>query len=405
MAFDRVKIWRNIPVWWLIGAMLTAYGAGYCYALNISWWILLAICSIACGLMMTKDLMRLNSKMRYVVDATINSDFSYKFPTVNVNKEERESNLMLNRIVEHLEKLTNEARQNEAFIACVINLTEIGIAVADAKGDIRHHNEAALRLLERHALTNICQISEQAYKELEIKKNYMTLNGKSFTLFTISDLSRQKQVAEVESWEKLTRVLTHEIMNSLTPVQSIAETMCGKATTNEMAEALDTISSSSRSLMQFVKNFRKFSILPEPQMRVSYLKPILETCVRMAESYAGEKDIDIRVMCFPPEMMVYTDEALLSQVLLNIVKNAIEANPHYIHIDANVKADESVEISVSNDGEPITDETANHIFTPFFTTRSSGSGIGLSLSRRIVTHLGGTLTFKTRPDTCFIVRL
>lgn len=405
MEFEKFKIWRMIPLWWLIGALFTAFGAGCCYALDISWWIMLAICSIVCGSIMVKESVRINRRMKFIVDATINGDFSYKFPTDNVNKEERELNMMLNRIVEHLEYLTYEARQNEAFMSCVINLTDIGIAVADAKGEIRHCNEAVLRLLERHALTNICQIPEQSNTNLEIKKNNVNLNGKSFTLFTISDLSRQMQVAEVESWEKLTRVLTHEIMNSLTPVQSIAETMRGKASTGEMAEALDTISSSSRSLMQFVKNFRKFSILPEPQMRVLYLKPLLEMCVRMAESYANDKDINFSLMCLPSDMMVYTDEALLSQVLLNIVKNAVEANPKSIAIEANVKADESVEIKIENDGELITDETANHIFTPFFTTRTSGSGIGLSLSRRIITHLGGTLSFKTRPATCFIVKI
>ena len=103
--------------------------------------------------------------------------------------------------------------------------------------------------------------------------------------------------------------------------------------------------------------------------------------------------------------MVYTDESQLSRVLLNIMKNAIEANPSRISVEADEKADESVEIRIANDGEPIDDETAKHIFTPFFTTREGGSGIGLSLSRRIVTHLGGTLSLKTRPLTCFSVRI
>ena len=103
--------------------------------------------------------------------------------------------------------------------------------------------------------------------------------------------------------------------------------------------------------------------------------------------------------------MVYTDEALLRQVILNIIKNAVEAEPKTIIMEAQEKADESIEIRISNDGEPISEETAQHIFTPFFTTRESGNGIGLSLSRRIVTHLGGTLTFKTIPVTSFSVKL
>lgn len=157
--------------------------------------------------------------------------------------------------------------------------------------------------------------------------------------------------------------------------------------------------------MQFVRNFREFSRLPEPIMKAIYLKPLLEQCVRMAESYVMDSNISISLTCFPPLLMIYTDESQLSQVLLNIIKNAIEANPTRISIEADEKADESIEIRISNDGDIIDTETAEHIFTPFFTTRESGSGIGLSLSRRIITHLGGTLTFKTSPFTCFSVRL
>ncbi|MDE6291807.1 MAG: HAMP domain-containing histidine kinase [Muribaculaceae bacterium] len=340
-----------------------------------------------------------------MMDATVSGDFSYKFPTTDVSRDDRENNEMLNSIVAHFERLTNEVRQNEVFLARMINLTDIGLAVADANGDIRLHNEAALRLLERQALTHVCQIPEQAFVDLSIRKSDVTVNERSFTLFTISDISRKMQAVEVESWEKLTRVLTHEIMNSLTPIQSIAETMSGKTSTQEAAEAFATISSSSRSLMQFVRNFREFSKLPEPNMKVLYLKPILRSCVRMAESFVKDMQVNITLTCFPPELMIYTDEALLSQVLLNVLKNALEACPKRISIEADERADESVEIRISNDGEPISDDTAQHIFTPFFTTRESGSGIGLSLSRRIITHLGGTLTLRTRPLTCFSVRI
>lgn len=405
MAYDIKSKWHMPPWAWIILTVLLAIGAGYAFALGKVVWVPLIILSICCAYMILSNITHISKKMRYIIEATLNRDFSYKFPTHDVNREDRETNEMLNRIVEHLEHLTLNARQNEAFLARVLNMTDIGLALSDANGDIRLHNEAALRLLNRKALTHICQIPQQAYEDLDIKKGNVTVNEKSFTLFTITDLRRQMQAIEVESWEKLTRVLTHEIMNSLTPIQSIAENMSGKTSDREITEALGTISSSSRSLMQFVKNFREFSILPEARMRAVYLKPLLESCVRIAESYINEKHISIELICFPPELMVYTDETLLSRVLINILKNAIEANPENISIEADEKADESIEISISNDGELISEESAEHIFTPFFTTRSSGSGIGLSLSRRIVTHLGGTLSLKTRPLTCFTVRL
>lgn len=405
MASERKRETRMVPTVWLIGTIAMSFGAGISVAHHTFWWIIFAICAIGCAIALTRLEARVNKRMRFVIDATLSGDFSYKFPVSEVSQEERKINEMLNLIVEHFESMTREIRQNEVFLGRLINLTDIGLAVADANGDVRLHNEAALRLLDRKALTNICQIPEHAYADLDINKSPVTVNDRSFTLFTFSDLSRKMQAVEVESWEKLTRVLTHEIMNSLTPIQSIAETMSGKDTPREATEAFRTISSSSRSLMQFVRNFREFSRLPEPTMKAIYLKPILEQCVRMAESYTKDTPVIVTLTCFPAGLMVYTDESLLSQVLLNIMKNAVEANPRHISVEAEEKTDESVEIRISNDGEPIPDETAGHIFTPFFTTRESGSGIGLSLSRRIITHLGGTLTFKTRPITSFSVRI
>lgn len=405
MASDNRIRWHIVPLGWILSALILAFSAGFFCVSGSPLWIFSVVGSAICVAMTMRGITLVNKRLRFIMDATISGDFSYKFPTENVPCEERECNEMLNGIVEHFERLTKEVRRNEVFLARMINLSDIGLAIADSKGDIRLHNEAALRLLDRSAFTNACQIPDQAYIDLSIRKSEVTVNDKSFTLYTISDLSRKMQAVEVESWEKLTRVLTHEIMNSLTPIQSIAETMSGKTSTQDVAEAFLTISSSSRSLMQFVRNFREFSRLPEPQMRVIYVKPLLESCIRMMRSVAKDSNVSITLRCFPPDLMVYTDESMISQVLVNIMKNALDACPAHICVEADEKSDETVEIRISNDGDPISDETAEQIFTPFFTTKESGSGIGLSLSRRIMTHLGGTLILKTRPQTCFSVKM
>ncbi len=265
MAFKSIRKWQSMPIAWLILTILLAFGAGYCIASYQKIWTLFAFCALGSGYMLMSRISRLRERIRYVIQASLSKDFSYKFPTTDVNKEERDINEMLNKIVEHLELITLEARQNEAFLERVINLTDIGLALADANGNIRLHNEAALHLLERSALTHTCQIPPQAFSELAIKRSSVTVNDKSFTLFTISDLSRQMQAKEVESWEKLTRVLTHEIMNSLTPIQSIAESMSEKTSTPEAADAFNTISSSSRSLMEFVKNSGSSTVYQSPR--------------------------------------------------------------------------------------------------------------------------------------------
>lgn len=397
---------RNLIIWL---ALTFTTGIAFCAGClddgPPGWRIALIVCSqLLIGVIMGR-INRIGKRLRFVMDATLNGDFSYKFPVRNVRAEDREVNEMLNRIVEHLEEITVESRRNETFLVHLVNLVDIGLVVADSRGDVTIHNQAALRLLDRDALTNVCQIPESGYDSLDIRKRDVSVNDRSFMLITINDFGHRMQAVEVESWEKLTRVLTHEIMNSLTPIRSIAETMSEEALPGDIRDGLETISSSSRSLMQFVKNFREFSFLPEPRMRAFYLKPFLESCVRMARGHLHGKEVDISLLCFPPEVMVYSDEGLLTQVLLNIIKNAIEADPEKIEIEANVRADESVEIVISNDGELIPDEIASQMFTPFFTTRQSGSGIGLSLSRRIVTHLGGTLSFKTKPSTSFLIRI
>lgn len=405
MASDREKKWHMIPSAWIVSSVILAVAAGYCCALRSLWWLPLLICSGGSAYMVKRNINRVVRRIRYVIEATLDGDFSYEFPTVDVSEEERDSNIMLNRIVKHLEEVSIEARKNDAFLTLVFNMTDIGLALADAKGDVRLCNDTALRLLERPALTHVCQIPSETDVDLVIKRNEVSVSDKSFTLFTFTDLRRRMQAEEVGSWEKLIRVLTHEIMNSLTPIQSIAETMSGKTTSREIAEALETISSSSGTLMQFVKNFRELSLLPEPRMRVLYLKPLLESIIRIVQTYDNAGKISFTLACFPPELMVYTDESLLNRVLINILKNAIEANPGSITVEAEVKADDSVEIRISNDGEPISEETAEHIFTPFFTTRQSGCGIGLSLSRRIMIHLGGTLSVKIKPVTSFSINL
>lgn len=406
MGFERWRISSQfIPAAWLIAAFVAAFCAGCCFARGSLWWLLFLLLLIYAVAMMIRGIVAVEKRIKYIVEATLNDDFSFKFPVDNVDGNERVINTTLNSIVEHFEYLTAESRRQEAFLKRVIDLTEVGVAVADAQGNIQLHNEVALRLLERQALTHICQLPKQTNNDLVIRKSALTVKDKSFTVFTFSDLSRQMQMVEVESWEKLTRMLTHEIMNSLTPIQSMAETMSGRPVERDMAEAFETIASSSRSLMQFVKRFREFTKLPELRMRALYLKPLLESCVKLSREYIGDKNITITLSCFPPDVMTYTDETLLNHVVLNILKNAIEANPSLVEVEASLRADEAVEIRISNDGEPISDETAEHLFTPFFTTRPSGSGIGLSLSRRLITHLGGTLTFKTQPVTSFIIRI
>lgn len=375
------------------------YAAGREY-----WGIGALVCALACAGKVLDSVNRLRRRVRYLISAALHGDFSYKFPTEGVPPHERDINLTLNRIVSHLEILAEDARQNEEFLNLVIDLVDTGIVVANDHGHVIHANRAALSLLSLPALTDLRQLPSDA-PGLAISSTPATLRGTRHTVYTITDIRRPVQTAEVESWEKLTRVLTHEIMNSLTPISSIAETLSRDLDDDELRGQLQVVSSSSRALMDFVRNFRRFTVIPAPQSKVFYIKPFAERVVALMASPENASQVEFRVSVFPPDAMLYTDESMLNQVLVNIVKNAVEARPSIVEVNARVRDDETVEISVSNDGEPIPDQLAAQIFTPFFTTKPTGSGIGLSLCRRIITTLGGTLTLSTRPATTFTIRL
>lgn len=374
-----------------------------------NWWAALCLLiGILCANRVLRIINRLRRRIKYLISATIGGDFSYKFPTVGVPEHERDINVALNRVVAHLEVLSNDARQNEAFLSLVIDLVNIGIAVINEKGHVVHSNKAVLSLLSLPVLTDVRQMPEDV-SGLSITKTPALLHGKQMMIYTVTDMRRSLQVAEVESWEKLTRVLTHEIMNSLTPINSIADSLRTQTSADfdaaSLRQQLAVISSSSKALMDFVKNFRKFSSLPPSNPKIFYIKPFVERAVALMAANGIAREIEFRSMVFPPDAMVYTDESLLNQVLVNILKNAVEANPSVIEVEAKIREDESVEISVANDGELIPSDLAAQIFTPFFTTKAAGSGIGLSLSRRIIARLGGTLTLATSPHTRFTVTL
>lgn len=368
--------------------------------------LVVAICSINS---LVGYIKRLNANFNYIISATMNGDFSYKFPLTDCSPQECEINRKLNLIVEHLEKLRDKARNEEKFIGEVIDLIDTGIIVADERGHVVQSNRNARQILSLPVLTEIKQIPSDL-SGVEIKVNTVSIDGQSLDIYTLTDVSHVTQTAEVNSWQKLNRVLTHEILNSLTPVNSMIDALgnclnenTGLKDKTDLIQQIEIIKSSNRTLMNFVRNFRKIAVIPEPVPHVIYLKPFLQKIITIAKAFEGNRSIDYHLTIFPPDTMLYTDDNLLRHVFINLLKNGIEAGARNIFIEANIKDDESIEISVSNDGATVPEKLVAQIFTPFFTTKSKGSGIGLSLSRQIISRLGGTLSLIPRPITKFII--
>ena len=347
-------------------------------------------------------------KVRFLFDAIDNGDFSFNFPTEKRNKEDNILHQSLNRIKLFLQHTREEQMKREKYYEQILNAVDTGIMVVDSHDNILQHNQAALRLLDTDVLTHMNQVKGKLKDEhLAKHETQAMLKDKHVRIIALSDVSHELSNQEVDSWIKLIRVLTHEIMNTITPVTSLSETLLKELNSEELYTAksssaeqaklkqgLETIHKTGTELLVFVNNYRRFTHVPQPQPALFYVEPFLE---RMAMLCNHEVEIEAA----PKDLLAYADESLISHVVTNLLKNAVEAfnglqseptTKASIRLHAYTNEQEAVIIDVSNNAGLIPDDIASHIFIPFFTTKPEGSGIGLSLSRQIMRVSGGSLS-------------
>lgn len=349
-------------------------------------------------------------KVSFLFDAIDNGDFSFNFPTEKRNKEDNILHQSLNRIKFFLQHTREEQMEREKYYEQILNAVDTGIMVVDSHDNILQHNQAALRLLDTDVLTHMNQVKGKLKDEhLAKHETQAMLKDKHVRIIALSDVSHELSNQEVDSWIKLIRVLTHEIMNTITPVTSLSETLLKELNSEELYTAksssaeqaklkqgLETIHKTGTELLAFVNNYRRFTHVPQPQPALFYVEPFLE---RMAMLCNHEVEIEVT----PKDLLAYADESLISHVVTNLLKNAVEAfndlryeptTNAFIRLNAYTNEQDSVVIDVSNNAGIIPDDVASHIFIPFFTTKSEGSGIGLSLSRQIMRVSGGSLLLR-----------
>ena len=331
-------------------------------------------------------------KVTFLFDAIDNGDFSFNFPTEKGFKEDKILHKSLNRIKLFLQHTREEQMDREKYYEQILNAVDTGILVVDSHDNILQHNQAALRLLDTDVLTHMNQVKGKLKDEhLAKHETQAMLKDKHVRIIALSDVSHELSNQEVDSWIKLIRVLTHEIMNTITPVTSLSETLLTRVTEDkDLKQGLETIHKTGTELLAFVNNYRRFTHVPQPQPALFYVEPFLE---RMALLCNHEVEISVS----PKDLLAYADESLLSHVVTNLLKNAVEAFKEkeklsFIRLQAYANAQESIIIDVSNNAGLIPDDVASHIFIPFFTTKPEGSGIGLSLSRQIMRVSGGSLS-------------
>lgn len=360
-------------------------------------------------------------RLMFVFRAVQNNDYSFCF-TENPNVTRHALvNHALNRIKEVLDDAKMQIREKEKYFELIMECANIGIVAVMENGTVAETNTKALHIVGMERLSHIDQLrilseelcdamhriqpeeqliarfaTEIGEQSLVLSCSPMHFNGKNLRVISIGNIHEELDRKEVESWEKLTRILTHEIMNSLAPVTSISHTLlAAEADPATIQQGLETIHSTSDRLMRFVDSFRAVTRIPAPQKAPFYLSELVEEALSLIRREGLTVTVDLQ----PEDTMLYADRALMSQVMVNLLKNAAEALATYegertIAISSTIDSEERIQIEVTNNGDAIPQEVAENIFTPFFTTKTDGSGIGLAVSRQIIRLHGGTLRLK-----------
>lgn len=362
-------------------------------------------------------------KIAFLLDAIENDDPAVRFYVHGETDNNSLVNIMLNRIARILYNVKQETAQREKYYELILDFVDTGVVVLNSRGSVYQKNKEALHLLGLEVLTHVKQISriseelmnalnksvagdklqiqfntERGTVHLALRVSGIKIQNEELRIIALSDINRELDEREIDSWIRLTRVLTHEIMNSLTPVTSLSETLLALpgAENEEMKQGLETIHTTGKGLINFVMSYRKLTRLPSPEPSLFYVRPFLERMIKLAQHQHPCPHITLSIVEAQEDLIVFADENLIAQVVTNLLKNAIQAIGNapngLITIKAYCDERESIRIEISNNGPTIPTETAEQIFVPFFTTKEEGSGIGLSLSKQIMRLSGGTLT-------------
>lgn len=334
-------------------------------------------------------------KVAFLFNAIDNGDYNFRFAEGDKVTGDRVLNRSLNRVKGILTHARDEQMEREKYFELILDSVDTGIIVVEeSRGVVLRYNRAAQKLLKREVITHVDQIKENM-KSFSLRETNTVLKGRRVRIVAFSDIKGELANQEIDSWVKLIRVLTHEIMNTVTPIVSLSDTLL-RQSEGEKHEGLSVINRTSKELVRFVENYRRFTHVPTPQPTLFYANPFLERMSRLAGQIMKD-GCTVAVDVQPKDLIVYADEGLISRVVSNLLKNAAEAVPAggHIWLKAYTGENDTVVIDVVDDGPMIPDDVASHIFVPFFTTKKDGSGIGLSISRQIMRVSNGFISLVT----------
>lgn len=390
--------------------------------------ILAAFFVLFCIFKLHSNYKKYNKNILFLLNALDNGDYSFHFTEAKLSQREKELNQMMNRIKDILSKAKQEVIEKEKFLSVIIENIDVGIIILDNKNNVRNANKATLRLLGLPVFTHLNQLGNidprfpELFKNLKIKNeneqikiirerdvvqislsiSEIKIQNEQLRIIALNNIANELEKEEVESWIKLIRVMTHEIMNSISPITSLSEMLITmheqeeEINSEQLKDSLTTINSTAKGLASFVESYRQFSGVSQPNLRSIKLYSFIESIINLEKAEIEAHNISITILSDNNDIQVLGDETQLTRVLLNLLKNAIEALDETANKVIKIKIDSQnsskVKISISNNGTPIPENIIENIFIPFFTTKTTGSGIGLSVSRYIIRLHEGNLT-------------
>ena len=381
---------------------------------------------------------KFNRNFIFLLNAIENGDYSFDF--IEAKGSTRDLTRTLNRIKDILSKARREAIENEKFQSLIVESVSTGIIILDQNNHILIANRAAAQLLGMPVLNHLNQLAQidKSYPELfgtmkpedirqivvttdreevqiSLRLSEIAIRRGAMRIISLNSIGNELEAKEMESWIRLIRVMTHEIMNSIAPITSLTDTLLtsyqnreGKNPNSPLAEsvveALRTIRDTAGGLTNFVESYRKFTGIPQPSLAPVDVVRLLNKTLTLEAPLLKAQNIDAEIVApAGGDWMLNADEAQIMQVLVNLIKNAAEAIGQDGQLKiVSAKSNGKITIDVCNNGQPIPDELLPNIFIPFFTTKESGTGIGLSVSRYIMRLHGGNLKHHTNEGwTCF----
>ena len=396
--------------------------------------ILLAVAILALAVILYLRMTRINKEILYFFRALENEDTSLKYRADHRNGLIDELHRHLNRVNEDFQRIQLNNELREQYFSRVLEHISSGLIVITKTGHVDQVNEEALRLLNLQQLTHIKALSHTypglaarlgemksldrselaiadpetgMKKALGLQMVKITLRGEEIGLLTLQDLSAGMERKEIDDWIRLIRVMSHEIMNSLAPITSISTTLkevwseqgspapgrtVSESTVKQTLKGLDAIAEQSEGLTTFFESYRVLSRIPDPVKQEVSLCHLFEKLETLVDHFREDGRITIGFECTDPELKLYADEQMITQVLLNLVKNAVQAQEKVeqgnISLSAHATGNRII-LSVTDNGEGIPPENRDEIFMPFFTTRKKGTGVGLSYSRQVMAMNNG----------------